>query len=42
MPDDELLRSADERALRQPAVLEAQVRRMLREPKSRALVSCLI
>ena len=38
MPDDELLRAADQGILRRPAVLAAQVRRMLRDPKSRALV----
>src|SRR5438105_10102743 len=38
MPDEELLRSADEGKLRQPQVLEAQVRRMLKDPKARALV----
>jgi hypothetical protein len=38
MPDDELLRSADRHTLRQPAVLTAQVRRMLKDPKSAALV----
>jgi len=38
MPDDELLRLADEKKLEQPAVLEAQVRRMLRDPKAFALV----
>jgi len=37
MPDDELLAHADRGRLRQPAVLEAQVRRMLADPKSRAL-----
>jgi hypothetical protein len=37
MPDDELLRAADRGALRQPAVLAAQVQRMLKDPKSRAL-----
>jgi hypothetical protein len=37
MPDDELLRAADEGKLRQPGVLEAQVRRMLRDGKARAL-----
>src|SRR5205823_7636664 len=31
MPDDELLRCADEGTLRQPEVLEAQVRRMLQD-----------
>jgi len=38
MPDEELLRLADERALRKPDVLAAQVRRMLKSEKSRALV----
>jgi hypothetical protein len=36
MPDDELFRHAERRTLRKN--LEAQVRRMLRDPKSRALV----
>jgi mono/diheme cytochrome c family protein len=38
MPDDELMRSAERGSLRQPAVLAAQLRRMLQDPKSRALV----
>ncbi len=38
MPDEELLRLAGEGKLRQPAVLEAQVKRMLRDPRSSALV----
>jgi hypothetical protein len=38
MPDDALMRLADRGLLRQPAVLSAQVRRMLQDPKSRALV----
>ncbi len=38
MPDDELLRLAGAGSLRQPAVLTAQVRRMLRDPKARTLV----
>jgi Protein of unknown function (DUF1592)/Protein of unknown function (DUF1588)/Protein of unknown function (DUF1585)/Protein of unknown function (DUF1587)/Protein of unknown function (DUF1595)/Planctomycete cytochrome C len=38
MPDEELLRAADERMLRKPAFLEAQARRMLQDPKSSALV----
>jgi hypothetical protein len=38
MPDAELIRLAGERRLRQPAVLDAQVRRMLRDEKARALV----
>jgi hypothetical protein len=38
MPDDALMRLADRGLLRQPAVLSAQVRRMLKDPKSRALV----
>jgi len=38
MPDDALLAAADRGRLDQPAVLEAQVKRMLRDPKSHALV----
>jgi hypothetical protein len=38
MPDDELYRLAREKKLREPGVLEAQVKRMLTSPKSRALV----
>jgi Protein of unknown function (DUF1592)/Protein of unknown function (DUF1588)/Protein of unknown function (DUF1587)/Protein of unknown function (DUF1585)/Protein of unknown function (DUF1595)/Planctomycete cytochrome C len=38
MPDDALMRLADRGLLRQPAVLSAQVRRMLKNSKSRALV----
>jgi Protein of unknown function (DUF1592)/Protein of unknown function (DUF1588)/Protein of unknown function (DUF1587)/Protein of unknown function (DUF1585)/Protein of unknown function (DUF1595)/Planctomycete cytochrome C len=38
MPDAELLRAATQGTLRQPSVLTAQVRRMLRDPKSSALV----
>jgi hypothetical protein len=38
MPDDKLLRAADQGVLRNPTVLEAQVKRMLKDPKSRALV----
>jgi hypothetical protein len=38
MPDDELYRLAKAQKLRQPAVLEAQVRRMLADPKSQNLV----
>jgi hypothetical protein len=38
MPDDELFRLAGEKRLHRPDVLEAQVRRMLADPKSRALV----
>ena len=38
MPDEELFRCADEGKLRQPEVLEAQVRRMLKDAKARALV----
>jgi len=37
-PDTELLRLAAANQLRQPAVLTAQVQRMLKDPKSRALV----
>jgi mono/diheme cytochrome c family protein len=38
MPDEELLRCADEDKLRQPEVLEAQVKRMLKDAKAYALV----
>jgi hypothetical protein len=38
MPDDELFRLASGGSLQKPDVLEAQVRRMLRDKKSRALV----
>ncbi|HTM52114.1 MAG TPA: DUF1592 domain-containing protein [Bryobacteraceae bacterium] len=38
MPDDRLLRVADAGRLREPAVLEGEVRRMLADPKSDALV----
>src|SRR5262245_10569518 len=38
-PDDELIGVAVERRLNQPAVLERQVRRMLADPRSEALVS---
>ncbi|MFO0881760.1 MAG: DUF1592 domain-containing protein [Gemmataceae bacterium] len=37
MPDEELFRLAREGKLRQPGVLEQQVRRMLGDPRSRAL-----
>ena len=37
MPDEELLTCADKGALQKPEVLKAQVRRMLRSPRSRAL-----
>jgi hypothetical protein len=38
MPDEEVLRCADEHKLRQPEVLEAQVRRMLKDARASALV----
>src|SRR5205085_10378154 len=38
MPDDALFSLADKRALRNPGVLEAQVRRMLADPKANNLV----
>lgn len=38
MPDDELLQLADQHKLRRPEVLAAQVQRMLKDPKSEALV----
>jgi hypothetical protein len=39
IPDDELLEAARRRTLRDPQTLERQVRRMLADPKSEALVS---
>jgi len=39
IPDDELLRAASEGKLREPAVLDRQVRRMLADPKAHALPS---
>src|SRR5207253_994721 len=39
MPDDELLGLAEKGRLRDPAVLHSQVRRMMLDPKARALVS---
>ncbi|MEX0585025.1 MAG: DUF1587 domain-containing protein, partial [Pirellulales bacterium] len=38
MPDADLFRLADDSGLRKPGVLDAQVRRMLADPKSRAFV----
>ena len=38
IPDEALLKVAQSGTLRQPAVLEAQVRRMLKDPRSAALV----
>jgi hypothetical protein len=38
IPDEELLRTAEQGRLRQPPVLQAQVERMLKDAKSRALV----
>ena len=38
MPDDELLHCAELKTLRTPAMLESQVRRMLKDPKASALV----
>src|SRR5207249_1078972 len=37
MPDEELFNLAEKGELRKPAVLEAQVKRMLRDPKAKAL-----
>ncbi|WP_222435520.1 DUF1592 domain-containing protein [Allorhodopirellula solitaria] len=37
LPDDELMRLADSESLHQPDVLETQVKRMLEDPRSRAL-----
>jgi hypothetical protein len=39
IPDEELLKVAIEGKLRQPAILERQTRRMLADPKARALVT---
>jgi mono/diheme cytochrome c family protein len=39
VPDEELLRLAERGGLKSPAALEQQVRRMLADPKARALVS---
>jgi hypothetical protein len=39
IPDDELLEAASRNRLREPAVLERQVRRMLADPKSERFVS---
>jgi hypothetical protein len=39
IPDDELLDLATQKKLREPAVLEAQVRRMLRDARSQSLVT---
>ena len=39
IPDDELLREAEQGRLKQPAVLSAQVRRMVADPRSSALVT---
>src|SRR5205085_10450035 len=38
IPDDELLETAIQRKLRDPGVLHRQVRRMLRDPRSKSLV----
>ena len=39
IPDDELLNAAEKKTLQQPGVLERQVKRMLSDPRSAALVS---
>jgi hypothetical protein len=38
MPDNELMRAADTGTLRNPQVLRAEINRMLKDPKARALV----
>lgn len=38
LPDDELLRAADQGMLRKPLVLKAQIQRMLKDEKAKALV----
>lgn len=42
MPDDELLRLADEGRLQEPQVLARQVDRMLDDPRSRAFASTFV
>ena len=39
IPDDELLKTAEQGRLKQPAVLQAQVRRMLADPRAETLVT---
>jgi hypothetical protein len=39
IPDEELLKTAEQGKLKQPAVLKAQVKRMLADPRSETLVS---
>src|SRR4029077_13395962 len=39
IPDDDLLKAAEKNTLHDPAVLDQQVRRMLADPRSNALVS---
>ncbi len=39
MPDEELMRLAEQKKLKEPAVLDAQVKRMLDSPKSAALAA---
>ena len=39
IPDDELLNVAEQKKLKEPAVLDAQIKRMVADPKSRALVT---
>jgi hypothetical protein len=39
IPDEELLSLAEQKKLKEPAVVDAQIKRMLADPKSQALVS---
>src|SRR5262245_65968732 len=39
IPDEELLTAAEQGRLKSPAVLQQQVRRMLKDPRSQALVT---
>src|SRR5688572_14775384 len=39
IPDDELLTAAEQNKLKDPAVLQQQVRRMLKDPKSQSLIT---
>jgi hypothetical protein len=42
MPDDELLQLAQAGTLHDPAVLTAQIRRLIKDPRSRALVDTFV
>ncbi|MEA3210174.1 MAG: hypothetical protein QOE70_3231 [Chthoniobacter sp.] len=42
IPDDELLAAAEQSQLSQPAILEAQVKRLLADPKAKALTDAML